>query len=382
MGINAEFKYKVLKGLAKKIFYSKFNVVEGEYVLPEEGQAFILVGHHVSAFDPIIINAFSKRLIRFLYADANDHLKGRSFILKQMDMIPFSKNSADFKSIRQIKKRLKEGQAIGLYPEGGATWDGLTEPVIFSTSKLLKMMDVPVYGVSYHGGYLSKPRWCKETRKGKVRMDTYQMFTREELKTLTVEDIHERLTKSIYYNEFEWQKKARIPFKGKNLAESIEKLLYYCPECQKFNVMTSKGDHFHCKSCGISFTYDVYGDIKTDGHLYEYQIPSWNDHQRKIMKNRLAAKESIEGFPMEVTHMKVVSGAKAMEGIWTFDPYELRHDASNRAIRLSDVKNYSITFNRVIRFSYENIDYHLELMDGSNLSIKMLYDCITLLKEA
>lgn len=382
MGINAEFKYKVLKGLAKKIFYSKFNVVEGDYVLPDEGQAFILVGHHVAAFDPIIINAFSKRLIRFLYADANDHLKARSFILKQMDMIPFSKNSADFKSIRQIKKRLKEGQAIGLYPEGGASWDGLTEPVIFSTSKLLKMMDVPVYGVSYHGGYLSKPRWCKETRKGKVRMDTYQMFTREELKTLTVEEIHERLTNSISYNEFEWQKKARIPFKGKNLAESIEKLLYYCPECHKFNLMTSKGDHFHCKACGISFTYDVYGDIKTDGQDYDYQIPDWNGHQRKVLKDLIEAGKPIAGFPLEMTHMKVLSGDQEMEGKWSFDPYELRHKDSGLSIRLSDVKNYSITFNRVIKFTHENIDYHLELMDECNLSIKMLYDCITLLKEA
>ncbi len=381
MGINAEVKYKVLKKLAKTVFYKKFNVIEGKYVLPEEGQAFILVGHHVSAFDAIIINAFSKRLIRFLYADANDNLKVRSFILKQLDMISFSKNSADFKSIRQIKRRLNKGQAIGIYPEGGASWDGCSEPPIASTSKLLKLMNVPVYGVVYHGAYLSKPRWSKVTRKGQVTMDTYLMFTKEQLNTFSLEEIHERLVKSITYNEFEWQKKARIPFRGSHLAENIEKLLYYCPECHKFNQIASRSNRFYCKSCGNAYTYNLYGDIKTEGDLYKYQIPSWNNHQREKLRHILESNTHLEGFPLEIQKMVVMVSGKKIEGKWSFDLYQLVHKDSKLIIKFSDIKNYSITFNRVIQFSYHNLGYNLELLDGCNLSVKFLYDCISLPKE-
>lgn len=382
MGITAERVYRLLRPLAKRIFYNKFNIEEGDYVLPDEGEPFILVGHHVSAFDPIIVNGFSRRLIRFLYADANDAMWARSFMLKTLDMIPFSKNSADFKSIRQIKKRLKEGQAIGLYPEGGATWDGVTEPVIFSTSKLLKMMGVPVYGVKYRGAYLSKPRWCKETRKGKVIMDTYAMFTADELKAKTAEEIHQELVSYLQYNEFEWQNEARVPFKGKDLAESIEKLLYYCPECRKFNLMTSKGDRFHCKACGVGFSYTEFGEILDDqGNLYKYQIPEWNKMQRSVLRERLVDGKAIEGLPLAMSAVDVTINGVSSDGHWKFDPFYVTNEEKGIKIKLSDVKSNSITFNRVIKFNDDQKDYKWEVNDGCNVSIKLMYDCITLLKE-
>jgi len=95
MWIKPDCLYKIFKPMTRLVFNRLYNIKEGDYVLPEEEQAFIMVGHHVSAFDPIILNSFSKRMIRFLYADANDSLKFRCAMLRALDMIPFSTNSAD-----------------------------------------------------------------------------------------------------------------------------------------------------------------------------------------------------------------------------------------------------------------------------------------------
>ena len=196
------------------------------------------------------------------------------------------------------------------------------------------------------------------------------------------EEIHSLMVKSLHYDEFEWQAGARIPFKGKNLAESIEKLLYYCPECHRFNTMISKGDHFHCTSCDETFVYDEYGTIsRLEGDIYEYQLPQWNNLQRSRLKEKLEQGINIEGFPLDMERLKVSVGKKSLTGIWTVTPYELRNKEDGAHIRFDEVKNYSITFNRVIKFTFDKLDYKLELPDGCRLSVKFLYDCMCLLKE-
>ena len=53
----------------------------------------------------------------------------------------------------------------------------------------------------------------------------------DEIKKLDVDDIYRKVVDGIYLNEYEWQKKNMIPFRGKNLAEYLDLFLVVCPKC-------------------------------------------------------------------------------------------------------------------------------------------------------
>lgn len=383
INIKAEFLYKILKPISKVVFYNKFNVKHGDYVLPEDGKAFIIVGHHVSAFDPIILNGFSKMYIRFLYANANNNMKFRNWFLTTMDMIPFAKNSADFKSIRLLKARLDLNQAVGLYPEGGASWDGTTDEVILATSKLIKMMKVPVYGIKYNGAYLSKPRWGKNTRRGKVIMNTYEMFNENEINELNYKDIHTRLIEALEYNEFTWQSQAMVKFKGKDLAEYIERLLYKCPKCNSYNTFKSKGDHFKCSHCNMELKFNEYGFIEEQVDNvykpYKYTLADWNKWQHTELISHLS------GNFIEFERLSKIDKKLCFENV-TLTVDDINQDkicfgvdhimVNEEKVLFKDVKSQSITFGSVIEFFYENHKYHMEFSPDANMSIKLFYDCL------
>jgi len=361
---SGEKLYPILKPLAKAIFYRKFNVVEGDYVLPDY-EPYILVGHHVSAFDPIIINCFSKRLIYFLYGDVNKDLKLRQFLLNRLEMIPFSKKTADFRSIREVKKKLKAKKPVGIYPEGSATWDGRTQPIIVSTAKLIKMMNVPVYGVRYYGAYLSKPRWCKYTRKGQVKMETFLVISADDIHVLSTEQIEKRLISSIQYDEMMWQKEAMVPFNGKRRAENIERFLYACPECGAFNSFTSHKHEFSCNSCDTRFFYSEYGFIKKKGQDYCMQISEWSRWQYKTL-------DTVEGFP-QIRQIETY-----IDGVPYIEPISLSKSGINiqSNIPFHEIRSLSMTLSTHLEFFYQGKKYRLVFKEGATISIKFFHDYI------
>ena len=70
---------------------------------------------------------------------------------------------------------------------------------------------------------------------------------------------NEIINTDLYEDAYEVQKKNPVKYKGKNLAEKLETLMFICPECGEMDTLSSKGDTVSCSGCGLSFTYDEYG---------------------------------------------------------------------------------------------------------------------------
>ncbi|MBE3593172.1 MAG: 1-acyl-sn-glycerol-3-phosphate acyltransferase [Thermoanaerobacter sp.] len=145
--------YRILRLIAKlilKIFYS-FEV-KYEKNLPEG--ACIFVANHQSLLDPVVVACSVKRPVIFL---ASSELYKRRFLkyfLKIDKAIPIKKNSPDLNAIKQALFRLKEGNSIGLFPEGG----------ISPTGKVEKMHEGAMY-IAYKSGKPIVPVAIKGTRE-------------------------------------------------------------------------------------------------------------------------------------------------------------------------------------------------------------------------
>lgn len=373
--------YHLLKYPVMLYLKLKFNIKVEHNPLKEVKGPYLLLGHHVTAFDPIISNLFSRRLIRYVTADANYDSKLKRFFLNLVEGIPFTKNAADSSAIRRIMRHIKKGHPVGLYPEGGRNWDGSTDFIIPSTAKLVKLLRVPVYAIFYKGGYLSKPRWAYYFRKGIMNVEIREIISEDIIAHNSIKDIYNLLVEKLNYNEFEWQRKHKIPFRGKKLAEDIERLLYLCPECQAINSIISRGNNFYCKSCGKEHSINEYGTIEGSSHFSD--TVTWNRWQMSRLpeliekgftfSNPQISLEKIENEKRE--RFKVLLALHPDKLIIEYD------DRQREVIAIQDISGLSITFLDMVEFFIDDTKYRFTFDPKKHMSVKLFYDLLTTVKE-
>ena len=202
------------------------------------------------------------------------------FLLGLAGCIPKTKAMSDAATVKSLFYVRNRGDVVGIFPEGKRCWDGKTEEILYPTAKVLKSMGVPVVSFLLHGAYLSHPRWALTPRRGKIQVNYGILFTPEELKTLSADEIYERMCAALKTNEFRWQEEHMIPFVGERLAERIERVLFLCPKCRKTGRLLSRGDTLTCLSCGETVRYNQYGYFEKEGGQPHFKsVLEWNQWQ-------------------------------------------------------------------------------------------------------
>lgn len=111
--------YKIAKGILRPIFRLLYNVqLEGAENLPKQGP-LIICANHTSAIDPIILGISMP--YRKIYSMAKAELfknKLFGYLLGKLGVFPVKRGEADIRSIKTSLKVLKEGQIMGIFPEG------------------------------------------------------------------------------------------------------------------------------------------------------------------------------------------------------------------------------------------------------------------------
>lgn len=374
--------YRFLKPPVRSYLSWLYNIQVESNPLKDLKGPYLLLGNHVTNEDPIISNVFANRLVRYVAGDANQDHWLKRILLSQLESIPFAKNTGDAKSIRALVRHVRAGHPVGLYPEGGRNWDGATDELVPSTGKLIKLLKVPVYGIIFKGGYLSRPRWAVHPRKGKLVMEIKELFGRDFIARKTSEELQALLVERLDHNEYVWQRAHRIPFKGKRLAEYIERLLYVCPHCNAVNTIKSRGDQFSCTACDSQYSINVYGEILGCSEFSD--TISWNQWQRKYLPKMIE-----EGFQY-VNEDILLSKKEIGRNLWrrdsvklVFSPdgLEISGKKGAETILHSDISALSITFQDVVEFYLNKFKYRLRFNPQRHMSVKLFYDLLgTLVK--
>ncbi|SEN44103.1 1-acyl-sn-glycerol-3-phosphate acyltransferase [Mesobacillus persicus] len=246
---------------------------------------YIILANHVTNWDPLYINLFVKEPISFVAGDSlfrNPLLKR---LLDYTGAIPKTKFKSDTRTIRSVLKAKKHHRVIGLFPEGNRNWDGNTEPLTYGTAKLIKMLDIPVVIATISGGHLSHPRWAVNPRKGLISISLQKKWAKGELSKESAETIHKLLTEALAHDEMNWQKKAQVPYYGKNLAHYLERFLFICPHCQELGQLRSDDNLFRCKNCDYTVRYTPYGVFEEVMHpLSITTTHEWNLWQLGVLE--------------------------------------------------------------------------------------------------
>lgn len=216
-------------------------------------------------------------------------------ILKLMQAIPKKNFTPDTYTIRQIMAVIRRGGHICIMPEGMSSITGMCQPVIPGGAKLLKKLGVNVYYSKISGGYLTYTKHCLDTRPGKVSVTVDRMFSAEELKTLSVEEIEDTMNRLLAHDDYIWNKQAQVSYRVKGgMAQKLDTLLYLCPKCGAVYHMETEGDRMRCTCCGNTVELDDKYNLRPvgEGSVCPELVTDWTIAER----SRAAELVRQEGF--------------------------------------------------------------------------------------
>ncbi|MBN1115932.1 MAG: 1-acyl-sn-glycerol-3-phosphate acyltransferase [Bacteroidales bacterium] len=212
---------------------------------------FFVVSGHTSWLDFLIVTiALYPRRMNYLAAYNFFRYPVLKSFLRLMGVIPKYQFTNDSKAILKTKSVIGSGGIIAIFPHGCLSNEG--RPGGFaapSTAKLLKNFKIPVVAVQINGGYLTRPRWTKRVHRGRIDTKVFRVFSTEDLYALSVDDIYLKLLNAIDFNDYQWQRKNNVTFKGRHLAEGAELVLYKCPKCNEEFTLRSKENKLFCLNC-------------------------------------------------------------------------------------------------------------------------------------
>jgi 1-acyl-sn-glycerol-3-phosphate acyltransferase len=114
--------------LASFLFHTFFPVRYHHRERAKLKAPYIVIGNHLSMFDPVIVGYGCRRYqIRFLGKAELTKTPILRFLFSRIQMISVSRYNTDMKALRACLKVLKDGHVLGIFPEGTRYKQGIME---------------------------------------------------------------------------------------------------------------------------------------------------------------------------------------------------------------------------------------------------------------
>ncbi|TAA72534.1 lysophospholipid acyltransferase family protein [Planococcus salinarum] len=101
----------------------RFEVL-GTEKFPKEG-GILLCSNHIHALDPPVVGMTSPRTVHFMAKEELFKLPVLGRLLPQVNAFPVKRGMSDREALRSALRILKNGDVVGLFPEGTRSTDGV-----------------------------------------------------------------------------------------------------------------------------------------------------------------------------------------------------------------------------------------------------------------
>ena len=226
---------------------------------------------------------------RVNYVVAIDGFLKREWLLRFIGCICKRKFTNDIVLIRQLKRVVDSGDIAAIYLEARYSLCGTTAVLPDSLGKLAKFLKVPVVTLICHGHHVNSPFYNLPDHRVKGTEATMKcLFTADEVKNASAEEIFSRIQDEFRYDDFAWQKEKGIRITYRKRAEGLHKVLYQCPHCGTEYRMSSSGTVLRCDACGKQWNMNELGELEAlEGETEFSHIPDWYEWERKNVRNEV-----------------------------------------------------------------------------------------------
>ena len=254
-----------------------------------KGKQVILLADH-AAFDSYIYTLAGYKFTNLNFVVGFHHAFNKIIygVGRKIGFIPKRNFEVDLKAVRHMVQVIQKGGSLCIFPEGTFSFSGANHAVNPSTINFIKQLGVTVVLCRSHGAYCSRPTFKSHSTFGHREIDYEILFTSEQLKQLSNEEIDKKLFDSIKYNDVEWARENKHPYRWPiTKMKGIDTFLYTCPNCGKQYVMDVTGRNLVCRECGNVVHINRYYQTRVRGkNVCPYvDIVDWyNDERRKVKK--------------------------------------------------------------------------------------------------
>ena len=279
----------------------------------------------------------------------------RPWLMEWIGSICTRKFTSDFHLVKSIRKVLRRGDILCMYPEARYSPCGVDSYIPDSVGALIKMNKTPVVAIVHHGNHLHSPFWnFRKKRKVPLHTTMTQILTTEQIEKMTAEEIVTVVREALRYDDYRYQKENGILITEPYRAEGLHKVLYQCPHCKTESKMASKGTEIFCTECGKRWTLNEDGTLSANDDNTEFShVPDWFAWEREQVNAQV--ENGTYRFEDEVD-------VYSMPRCWRFEHLgdaKLSHDPENGFI---------------IEGHYRDADYHIQRTPLQSNSLHVEYD--------
>lgn len=144
--------YKIGRFLLRLFYHNfcKLKYIDNDKI-PKTG-GIILASNHVSYHDPFVVGTvLKKRRINFMAKKELFEHKFMGKFITIMGAFPVERDKVDRKAIKKALNLLKNGEAVGMFPEGTRSTDGTVGKGKHGTAMISLMANVPIVPTAITG---------------------------------------------------------------------------------------------------------------------------------------------------------------------------------------------------------------------------------------
>ncbi len=253
-----------------------------------KGEPCLVLMNHSCFLDLMIASRVLKR--PFNIVTTSDGFVGKELLMRMIGCIPTQKFVTDIRLVQDMSYALKTlKNHVLMYPEASYSFDGTATPLPRKMGVLLKKLDVPVVMITTRGAFTRQPLY-NELRKRKVQVSARVecLFSRQEVKELSVQELSDRLDAAFQFDGFAWQKAENVQISAADRAEGLSRILYQCAHCAKEGGMESHGTVIRCSHCGKQYEMQTDGSLRAcQGETEFSHIPDWYAWQRQQVRQQI-----------------------------------------------------------------------------------------------
>lgn len=174
--------YWTARAVCLAYFRLKFRLrIVGGKNIPRKG-GVVLCANHASYLDPPILGcATPHRLVRFMARSSLAKNKGLGILYHQLKAIMIDRGRGDLGALKAAIKCLKEGDAVGIFPEGTRSPDGTLQEAKGGIAFLLAKAAVPVVPMHIDGTFRAFPKGAKKFAPSRITVTVGEPIPPEEI---------------------------------------------------------------------------------------------------------------------------------------------------------------------------------------------------------
>ena len=261
----------------------KYRFTHDKPIVMPEGS--VILCNHTTTLDPVMVSYLFKHHVYYM---ASKDIFNHRFIGKMLKFwlnpIPKEKGKkSDLNAIKSCMRVAKENGSIGIFPEGNRTFSGELGYIDKSIVKLIKTLKKPLVICNIKGGYPTDPRWGLTIRKGKLNVSIKKIYQYDEIEKMDNEELYELIISQLTVDDYNYHNE----YKGKCLAEHLEKIFYICPVCGKMHTISTNKNMIYCSFCELEVEHLPSLEFKANKDEFTFKnVKDWYKWQIDVIKEK------------------------------------------------------------------------------------------------